>query len=397
MSNILDKPLESVFGYISVLPGAFSAYRYKALTNNDTLSSGPLNCYFKGESMHNDSGKDDVFSANMYLAEDRILCFELVTKIGENWVLKYVKSAKAETDVPSNLPELVSQRRRWLNGSFFAAVHSITHTHYIFRSGHSLFFKVCFLIQTVYSGNFYLTFYFLFTGTENLKLDPFQGQGGNIFIGLRQVYMAALIIQFVTSFGNRPQGTKVLYYFLVALWAVITIFMYVLGFYSVYMIIPKTSSGWEKIGSLILEPIFRDMVIATCSTYGMYTISSILYMEPWHMITSFVQYMVLLPTYVNTFMIYAFCNLHDISWGTKGDNSAQTLIVEAGSNVKVPAGSDTVEVTLPVDDGIDSNKFYDDMVNELKLEKVKESGKRDKKTKSEDYFKLYHLVEAASI
>ena len=80
MSNILDKPLESVFGYISVLPGAFSAYRYKALLGK------PLEMYFKGETMHG-GGSDGagLFERNMYLAEDRILCFEIVTKRKEAW------------------------------------------------------------------------------------------------------------------------------------------------------------------------------------------------------------------------------------------------------------------------------------------------------------------------
>ena len=97
MSNILDKPIESVFGYITVLPGALSAYRYYAL-QNDTTGHGPLSQYFKGECLHGQNS--DVFTANMYLAEDRILCWELVAKRDERWVLKYVKSATGETDVP---------------------------------------------------------------------------------------------------------------------------------------------------------------------------------------------------------------------------------------------------------------------------------------------------------
>lgn len=55
------------------------------------------------------------------LAEDRILCFELVAKAKARWVLTYVKPSKAETDVPETAVELIGQRRRWLNGSFAAS------------------------------------------------------------------------------------------------------------------------------------------------------------------------------------------------------------------------------------------------------------------------------------
>ena len=71
MSNILDKPLESSFGYVSVLPGAFSAYRYKALLGR------PLEQYFHGDhTLASRLGKKgvegmNIFTKNMFLAEDR--------------------------------------------------------------------------------------------------------------------------------------------------------------------------------------------------------------------------------------------------------------------------------------------------------------------------------------
>jgi cellulose synthase/poly-beta-1,6-N-acetylglucosamine synthase-like glycosyltransferase len=66
-------------------------------------------------------------------------------------VLRYVKSAVGETDVPEALPEFINQRRRWLNGSFFAATYAIAHVGQMLSSGHSLSRKVMLLLQTFYN------------------------------------------------------------------------------------------------------------------------------------------------------------------------------------------------------------------------------------------------------
>lgn len=85
--------------------------------------------------------------------------------------------------------------------------------------------------------------------------------------------------------------------------------------------------------------------LTTQATYGLYFLSSLLYLEPWHMLHSFVQYLFLLPSYVNILLIYAFCNLHDVSWGTKGDNGAAKDLGQVKTVKK--AGEELAEVALP--------------------------------------------------
>ncbi len=232
MSNILDKPLESAFGFISVLPGAFSAYRYIAL-QNDKNGQGPLEKYFAGEKL--EGAGAGIFTANMYLAEDRILCFELVTKRNCHWILQYVKSATGETDVPDTVTELILQRRRWLNGSFFAAIYAIVHFYQFFRSDHSIFRKFAFFIEFIFNtvnmifawfaiGNFFLVFKIL---TTSLGDPTLLGQVG-VYLGVvfEWLYGVALITCFVLSMGNRPAGSGPYYMTMVVFWAII--YMYVL-------------------------------------------------------------------------------------------------------------------------------------------------------------------------
>jgi hypothetical protein len=41
---------------------------------------------------------------------------------------------------------------------------------------------------------------------------------------------------------------------------------------------------------------FRELVISLAATYGLYFIGSFMHFEPWHMFTSFIQYMFFLPS-----------------------------------------------------------------------------------------------------
>ena len=78
--------------------------------------------------------------------------------------------------------------------------------------------------------------------------------------------------------------------------------------------------------------------------------------------------------------IYAFCNTHDITWGTKGDDKAEKL---PSANLK-PGGK--VDVNIPQDDG-DLNAQYEAELQVFAVKPPKEVEVISEEDKQADYYK----------
>lgn len=406
ISNILDKPMESVFGFITVLPGAFSAYRYDALLNVN--GEGPLEKYFKGEFLHQgaDIDEDDderklkernyqqagIFTSNMYLAEDRILCFELVAKKNHNYVLRYVKEATAETDVPEKMDEFVLQRRRWLNGSFFAAGYALFHWSKIWKSNHSLGRKLFLQLEFYYQlitllvswfslSCFFLVFRIL---TQNLGSEDMNFLvGAYLAVIFLWFYAGSVVVTFVLAFGNTPRGTKKFYVVIAIFFAIL---MAYLMFSAIYLAVHTVQSILNdnphfNASMIFTNSKFRDLIISVLSTYTLYFIAAFMYGEPSFMLTSFAQYVLLSPTYINVLNIYAFANIHDISWGTK--DVAVTKDLGAAKSM----GKDKNELVMVAPgDKEEVNESYCETLDNLRALPPVEIPALTKKQKDDSYY-----------
>jgi chitin synthase len=102
------------------------------------------------------------------------------------------------------------------------------------------------------------------------------------------------------------------------------------------------------------------------------------------MITSFIQYTLIAPSYINILNVYAFANVHDVSWGTKGDNKVSTDLGE----VKASKGDNAVEVAVPTAE-TDINAAYEDAIHVLSTKAPKEEKKVDLATEQEDYYRNF--------
>lgn len=303
-SHIFDKAMESCLGYIGVLPGAFSAYRWEALQN------GPLmDDYFKSMTMPETM---NAYNSNIFLAEDRVLSLSLVSKPGNQYLLRFVHTAIAETDVPAKLFQLLSQRRRWINGSWFALIDTWRTFGRINNSDHTRWRKMWFSLQLSYFG-LTILFSWVMVGSfylfnELIFSTIFQGynSSGQIMTlseFLLSLYIAMILLVFMMSLGVKTGRVEGTYRFLS------------FGF-AFYMLFTFCCTTYYTFTSTLT--VYSWFLVA--ATIGSYAIGLIITGNLKRVVLRSLQFLLMTPIYVNIFQIYAICNIHDCTWGNRPDN-----------------------------------------------------------------------------
>lgn len=142
----------------------------------------------------------------------------------------------------------------------------------------------------------------------------------------------------------------------------------------------ETQEDGFSVSELFTNKLFFTLIVSLCSTYILWFVISFLFFDPWHLFTCFVQYLLLTPTYINILNVYAFCNTHDISWGTKGDDKPAKL---PSANLK-PGGK--VDVQIPQDDN-DLNSQYENELRVFAVKPEKEVKVVSDEEKQQDYYR----------
>ncbi|KAG0214021.1 Chitin synthase, class 2 [Mortierella sp. NVP41] len=333
VSSVLEKPFESIFGYISVMPSALVAYRYETLLPEPISGKGPLTTYFEPDYLvfsddHRDVGEVLEYS---YFAEDQILPFLVATRPRAQNTMQYVRSAWAETELPAGIGSFLGMKRKWQNRRFFGLIYAVSHVAAIWRSGHNVARKLWMTLEIIYLGcdtifwflalgNYYLVFYYM---AKTLAIAPHFSLGGTGFTLMRYIYIGLIVAVLVISMGNRPRGQS-LYLFILSFIFFACIQAYILFAAGYLTFLHATEflpyANWQSFSTVVAvfkAAGYHVLILALVCCYAVYLCSAILYGEPWHMVACFVQFMLLMPSYVSVLGIYAFCNMHEVNWGIK--------------------------------------------------------------------------------
>jgi cellulose synthase/poly-beta-1,6-N-acetylglucosamine synthase-like glycosyltransferase len=373
IAHFMDKNFESTFGFLNVLPGAWSAYRYQALVHLRNSEMTLMERIYLRLMLDPNKKLSTVEEKNMYLAEDRLLCLGIYTTVDNHFTLQYVPDAKAYTDPADSLCELLKQRRRWINSSNYAYDYvSGRFQSELIGSTHSTFSKSLAipLLMTIGKINyahsylipafFFFSLYFTSFGLMRLlvglsvreqliraeqggytetvgiikadlaqKYDlwgivPCAGLGIFIYLTCKMVICSlTLKLDGKSSLEQRIKSISAG----MALFNILLEF-YVVGFLVYYFFFREDKKNFEFYLSLVVTGLFLAFFM---SPFVMGLFSHPL--ETLQTIASYPAYLFYRGIYSHILQTFAFCNVDDVSWGTKGLDGGSGTMVEAKMDI----------------------------------------------------------------
>jgi chitin synthase len=172
---------------------------------------------------------------------------------------------------------------------------------------------------------------------------------------------------------------------MVYFWAIIMAYlMFASIFITVKAVQAEVADGFQ-ISELFKNAVFSTLIVSMASTYLLYFVVSFLFFDPWHMFTSFIQYLLMTPTYINILNVYAFCNTHDITWGTKGDTKPEALGAASVSK------DGKIKVDVPTEDA-DLNTQYEKELTTFAAKYAPPKKIPSPEDKQEDYYRGFRSV-----
>ena len=267
--------------------------------------------------------------ANMYLAEDRILSLGIYCQTGCSYTLKYVPNAIAYTDPMKSHKNLMTQRRRWINSSLFAFLYVFRNYYYnVMDSSHNFFRKYITLNISMFMAllsflNTYLTpsLYFFILYSTVLQL----GGYGSAWQHIAKTVSFAYVITFLVAVGGGLTGSAwtdrahIISYIL----SFFTFILFIMVIYNVLFVYLRIADGSLDTNNFVVLSLIVMLIINVASSA--LVILMHICTHPgfvWKIIVDSASYMAYQGAYSQVMVAHSFCNVDDVSWGTKGSTGA---------------------------------------------------------------------------
>lgn len=325
----------STFGMLPVIPGPCGLYRYPAIC--DVEKRKALHEKYQNDietNVHNPTSTEDCIDVidyyvqtvslnpdetgmllgSLLLAEDRILSYGVVMKTKERYHTKYEQNACFYFEAETDAQPFLQQRRRWINGTFAGYLWILQRINLLFNSKmfwiNKLFLSILIFSQLMM---FIVTAFGIsimmvglrFPLIVSLKLPSLY-----VEIAIAGYMLLYVLFVYLHSSPKNPIKLNGILFDVITYVNVLVVAVMMYGFVLNFF----DTSKILNVAVIAFNMVMPFVLVALHDWKSLFL-----------MITSVIQYVVLLPTFTVWLSIYSFSRLWELTWGNRPSDKLKTI------------------------------------------------------------------------